>query len=108
MKPRLKLMAVGAAAGAVLLLFFWLMGDVAHIFRMTLQDSSFFLGLVLSLFGVLIILRKGKYVAGGKEPPPEKALPQGEEEEPKVSKAPFLCLGAGLLNLLVCGLTFLF
>lgn len=102
MKPRLKLMGFGAIGGAVLLLVFWLLGDVAHIFRLTLQDSSFFLGLVLFLIGVLIILRKGKYVSASRgEAPPQP------KEEKEASKAPFLCMGAGLINLLVCGITFL-
>ncbi len=103
MKPRLKLMGIGAIGGAVLLLIFWILGDVAHFLRMTLQDSSFFLGLILFLFGVLFLLRQGKYVRGR----PQEEAPAPKEEK-EVSKGPYFCLGAGLLNLVICGLTFLF
>lgn len=122
MKPRLKRMGIGAAGGAALLLVFWLLGDVAHIIGLGLQDSSFFLGVVLFLLGLLMIARGGKdtkYVpafghpnqnavqnsinpslAGEKEP-------RQARDAKEVRTAPFVCMGAGLLNLLVCTITFL-
>lgn len=114
MKPRLKLMGAGAAGGAALLLLFWLLGDVAHIIGLTLQDSSFFLGLVLFLIGLLMIVRGSKSFKAAARPgrrgpiapdPPEEKDPSGPQE---VRKAPFLCMGAGLLNILICAVTFLF
>lgn len=112
MKARLKLMGIGAAGGVGLLLIFWLLGDVAHIFRMTLQDSAFFLGMVLFLVGLLMIVRKGKFVPGkgrdmGEEVSQDEEVLKDDEGKP-LARAPFLCMGAGLLNLVVCGLTFLF
>lgn len=122
MKPRLKRMGIGAAGGAALLLVFWLLGDVAHIIGLGLQDSSFFLGVVLFLLGLLMIVRGGK---GTKYVPalghPNQNAVQNSinpslagEKEPRqardakeVRTAPFVCMGAGLLNLLVCAITFL-
>lgn len=122
MKPRLKRIGIGAAGGAGLLLIFWLLGDVAHVIGLSLQDSSFFLGLVLFLLGLLMIVRGGK---GTKYVPafghPNQNAVQNSinpslagEKEPKqtrdakeVRTAPLVCVGAGLLNLLVCAVTFL-
>lgn len=121
MKSRLKLVGIGAAAGAALLLVFWLLGDVAHVLGLNLQDSSFFLGLVLTLVGLLLVVRGGpgaKYpgVMGGtyrngaivQEIAMEKDDPKAHKEKKEERKAPFLCLGAGLLNILICAITFLF
>lgn len=107
MKLRLKLMGIGAAVGAGALLIFWLLGDIAHIIGLNLQDSSFFLGVVLFLVGVLIIVRGTRYryeADGGSKPSTPK---KGSQDPDEFRKAPFICMGAGLLNLLVCAITFL-
>ena len=124
MKPRLKLMGLGAAGGAALLLLFWLLGDVAHVIGLNLQDSSFFLGLVLFLIGLLMIVRGGKssrYVVGGlgarnahimqaaiNPSLAEQKEPRPARDAKEIRKPPLLFMGAGLLNILVCAITFLF
>lgn len=117
-KTRWKFTGIGAAAGAGLLLLFWLLGDVAHIIGLTLSDSAFFLGLVLFLVGLLMIVRGGptsKYVAGGRGRiqaaiNPSLAMqeePKQPKAEKKVNPAPCVCMGAGVVNLLVYAVFFL-
>lgn len=117
-KKRWKFTGIGAAAGAGLLLLFWLLGDVAHIIGLTVADSAFFLGLVLFLVGLLLIVRGGpssKYVAGGRGRVQAAINPSlAMEKEPKqakgskgVSPAPCVCMGAGMVNLLVYAVFFL-
>jgi len=121
MKSRLKLVGIGAAVGAALLLLFWLLGDVAHVLGLNLQDSSFFLGLVLSLIGLLMVVRggpgakysvftTGKNLNGAtvQDIAMEKDSSKVHKEAQEERKAPFICLGAGLLNILICAITFLF
>ncbi len=126
MKKCLQWMGIGAAGGAGLLLVFWLLGDVAHVIGLGLQDSSFFLGMVFTLSGLLMIVRGGpssKYVNAFGHPRANVAqaaanpdLAMGEEKARQKEKsktagerrpAPYVCLGIGLLNLAVCGLTLL-
>lgn len=116
MKKHLAHMGIGAAVGAGLLLLFWLLGDVAHIIGLTLEESAFFIGLVLFLVSLLLLVRGGpsaKYtsaighphshgvqasinptLASQKEPHPPKDAAQ-------VRMAPYVCMGAGLLDLLI-------
>ncbi len=124
MKPRLKFLGIGAAGGAVLLLLFWLLGDVAHVIGLNLQDSSFFLGLVLFLIGLLMVVRGGKSsrygasVGGYRGLPPMHLAantdiamqkePRAAKDPGEIRKLPPLFMGAGLLNLIVCAITFLF
>lgn len=123
MKPRLKILGMGAALGAVLLLAFWLLGDVAHFINVGWQDSSFFIGLIAFLLGLLMIVRGGKsskytVAMGARSSHIMQAAINpslANEKEPRQSrdaneirKAPLICMGAGILNLLIYGISFLF
>ena len=124
-KKRLQLAGIGAGVGAVLLRVFWLLGDVAHVLGLSFQDSSFFLGLVLTLVGLLMVVRGprgAKYTVAMGHPQSNQVQAAinpslADQEEPKPAKgkepgqvqpAPCICLGAGLLNVVVCAITFLF
>ncbi len=92
MKPRLKRIGIGAAGGAGLLLIFWLLGDVAHIIGLSLQDSSFFLGLVLFLLGLLMITRGGKGRILSIPASPGKRNPSKQEMQRKCVPLPLSAL----------------
>lgn len=116
MKPRLKIMGIGAGIGAAFLLLFWLLGDVAGVMGLRLQDSSFFLGLIFLLFGLLFLVRGGKtakYVVGSGSAAQHSfnhdiAMQKDSgksQEEKSVRKAPYICLGACVPNIIVCLIT---
>lgn len=118
MKARMKWVGAGALGGAVLFAAMWLLCR-AGTFPFTPLDGCFFMGLALLVIALLFLLSAGRtarFSAGTANPTLSSVnldiamekTPANAQQAILVPKLPLFFLGAGILDLLVCGVLFLF